>query len=361
MSAHSVWLVEYGYVDRFPASNLFAAQPNEGFRRMPYCFGVIRTADECILVDAGFWDPAIHERLTAKYGLFAGDNVYVYENIEGLRGDGVYAPISMATGSPATWLTVTDDALRTVGGATGRVLPFHDTAVWQRFPSREYSDGLHVAEVALAPGHASVLAHDFAAASSSASTRSATRTDSSAGRGAAVGGRLEEDFLDLGDRAAVPDGAADVRRELVHPVQGGQQAEVHQAARAPVESGPRPDVIPARRRDKLLQRAGRNRWPVPATGRRDHPREPRAGPGYRGADVRCRLRSWSCSKGAALRMTIIQPTPSPPLGTEITLTPGAKTTARSGYALRPPLRPCHGPRPPRKSESFIRTDRGASL
>jgi N-acyl homoserine lactone hydrolase len=54
MSAHSIWIVEYGYVDGFPASNLFAAQPNEGFRRMPYCFGVIRTADECVLVDAGF-------------------------------------------------------------------------------------------------------------------------------------------------------------------------------------------------------------------------------------------------------------------------------------------------------------------
>ena len=288
MSAHSIWLVEYGYVDEFPASNLFAAQPNEGARRMPYCFGVIRTADECILVDAGFWDPAIHDRLTVKYGetrwkppaealgrtgmrpddisalllthnhfdhagcagefaashlyiqreeidryraalrlpprfefltrncepglldvleerrragrltladgrhavtdeisllpafdthtagsqyvlvedaasgpwLFAGDNMYVYENIEGLRGDGVYVPISMATGSPTTWLAVTDEVLRSVGGATGRVLPFHDNAVWQRFPSREYSDGLHVAEVALAPGHASILAHD---------------------------------------------------------------------------------------------------------------------------------------------------------------------------------------------------------
>jgi len=288
MSAHSIWLVEYGYVDRFPASNLFAAQPNEGFRRMPYCFGVIKTADQCVLVDAGFWDPAIHDRLTSKYGqtrwkppaevlqrtgirpdditalalthnhfdhagcagefttarlfiqreeidryraalrlpprfefltrnceprlldvldaanrdgrltladgrhavtgqisllpafdthtagsqyvlvddeaagpwLFAGDNVYVYENIEGLRGDGVYAPISMATGSPSTWLTVTDDVLRKVGGATSRVLPFHDSAVWRRFPSRQYADGLHVAEVALAPGDASILAHD---------------------------------------------------------------------------------------------------------------------------------------------------------------------------------------------------------
>jgi hypothetical protein len=31
-------------------------------------------------------------------------------------------------------------------------------------------------------------------------------------------------------------------------------------------------------------------------------------------------------------MTIIQPTPSPSPGTEITLTAGAKATARSGYA-----------------------------
>ena len=54
--------------------------------------------------------------------LFAGDNVYVYENIEGLRGEGAYAPISMATGSPSTWLAVTDDVLRSVGGATQRVL-----------------------------------------------------------------------------------------------------------------------------------------------------------------------------------------------------------------------------------------------
>jgi len=66
----------------------------------------------------------------------------------------------MAARSTSTWLSVTDDVLRSVSGDTGRVLPFHDGAVWQRFPSREYSDGLHVAEVALAPGHASILGHE---------------------------------------------------------------------------------------------------------------------------------------------------------------------------------------------------------
>src|SRR5690606_17305867 len=64
----SIWILEYGYVDRFPASNLFAAQPNEGYRRMPYCFGLLRSAERCVLVDTGFADPEIYRRLTAKYG-----------------------------------------------------------------------------------------------------------------------------------------------------------------------------------------------------------------------------------------------------------------------------------------------------
>jgi glyoxylase-like metal-dependent hydrolase (beta-lactamase superfamily II) len=66
--SYSIWVLEYGFVDRFPASNLFAAQPNEGHRRMPYCFGLIRSADRCVLVDTGFVDQAVYDRLTAKYG-----------------------------------------------------------------------------------------------------------------------------------------------------------------------------------------------------------------------------------------------------------------------------------------------------
>jgi N-acyl homoserine lactone hydrolase len=275
----SLWILEYGYVDRFPASNLFAAQPNEGHRRMPYCFGVARSADRTVLIDTGFADPVVYERLTAKYGetrwahpvellsrigitdvdtillthnhfdhagcvdafpaahvwiqrreieryvaaaarparfefltrscqadlpqqlaarpstmpdgsaaiapglalkaahdthtagsqlvvveneadgtwVFAGDNVYSYENLDGLRGDGVLAPIAMTTGSATTWLDFADDLLASVGGETRRILPFHEAAVWEAFPSAAFADGLHVAEVSLAGGHASVL------------------------------------------------------------------------------------------------------------------------------------------------------------------------------------------------------------
>ena len=38
-----------------------------------------------------------------------------------------------------------------------RILPFHEAAVWGRFPSASFGDGLHVAEVSLAGGHPSVV------------------------------------------------------------------------------------------------------------------------------------------------------------------------------------------------------------
>ncbi|MDQ7910451.1 N-acyl homoserine lactonase family protein [Phytohabitans sp. ZYX-F-186] len=277
----SIWILEYGFVDRFPASNLFAAQPNEGHRRMPYCFGLLRSAERCVLVDTGFADPATYERLTAKYGrtrwrapvdvlarvgvaaedvdtillthnhfdhagcvdafpaahvwiqrreiecyqaaaarparfefltrscqadlperlaarpatlvdgtaevapgvelrpahdthtagsqlvavtndadgtwVFAGDNVYSYENLEGIRHDGVLAPIAMTTGSATAWLDFADALLTSVGGDTRRVLPFHEAAVWDRFPSSPVDGDLHVAEISLAAGHPSIL------------------------------------------------------------------------------------------------------------------------------------------------------------------------------------------------------------
>jgi N-acyl homoserine lactone hydrolase len=285
MTDYSIWVLEYGYVDSYPASRLFIGQAFEGHRRMPYCFGLLRSADRCILVDTGFADEAVYQRLTDRYGatywttpvemlgrigvrpddvdaillthnhldhagcvadfpaadvyiqrreltsyeeaiarprrfefllratdpalpgvlterdragrvtcangylpvadgvglrpafdthtagsqfavvenaadgrwLFAGDNVYSYQNVEGLRGDGVMEPIGTSTGSQSVWLDTIDEALDWVGRDTSRMLPFHEAELFLRFPSREYADGLHIAEISRAGGHDSVL------------------------------------------------------------------------------------------------------------------------------------------------------------------------------------------------------------
>ena len=285
MTDYSIWVLEYGFVDQFPASNLFAAQPNEGHRRMPYCFALVRSAQRCILVDTGFADDASYQRLTAKYGrtqwaaptevllragvhpdevdtvilthnhfdhagcaaefrnahlyiqrreiteyraalamprrfefltrsceptlpglfddraraglatladgelevapgivlrpafgthtagsqvvsvssqqngfwFLAGDNVYAYENLDGLHGDGILAPIAMTTGSAADWLRFADGMLSAAGGDSRRIIPFHEARLWERFPSRDFGDGLHLAEISLAAGHDSLI------------------------------------------------------------------------------------------------------------------------------------------------------------------------------------------------------------
>lgn len=78
---------------------------------------------------------------------FPGDNVYVYENIEGIGGDGVLGPIGSMAGSAETWLYEMDTMLEVVGRDSGHVVPFHDPALWDRFDCQQFSDGLHAVEL----------------------------------------------------------------------------------------------------------------------------------------------------------------------------------------------------------------------
>ena len=89
--------------------------------------------------------------------VFAGDNAYVWENLEGVGGSGEFIPIGMANGSHKQWLLTAEEMFQTVGGQTGHILPFHGEHLWDRFPSRLFDDGLHVAEVSLRRGEKSVL------------------------------------------------------------------------------------------------------------------------------------------------------------------------------------------------------------
>lgn len=92
--------------------------------------------------------------------VFAGDNVYVWENLEGENTDGQMIPIGLASGSMTECLLAMDRMLTAANRQVSHVLPFHENLLWERFPSRRFEDGLHVAEVSLRSGDASVVKCD---------------------------------------------------------------------------------------------------------------------------------------------------------------------------------------------------------
>jgi glyoxylase-like metal-dependent hydrolase (beta-lactamase superfamily II) len=76
-----------------------------------------------------------------------GDVAYVYDNLGGLDGLGPMIPVGLAQGSQELCLRSTDEMLTLAGDDVHRVLPMHEVRLWDRFPTQQFEDGLHVAEI----------------------------------------------------------------------------------------------------------------------------------------------------------------------------------------------------------------------
>lgn len=87
-----------------------------------------------------------------------GDNVLSYDNVLGMGGSGVYAPIGYSVGSQVNSLRTIAAVMRAVGGDHRRIAPVHEPRVWDVHPCRVTSSGLHVTELALADGEPSRVA-----------------------------------------------------------------------------------------------------------------------------------------------------------------------------------------------------------
>lgn len=88
---------------------------------------------------------------TGQNWVITGDNMYSYENAEGLGHDGTYVSIGFGGGSSWNNLTTIDEMLR-IAGSTDRLVIAHEGETFVRHPSRTFSDGLSVAELVLADG-----------------------------------------------------------------------------------------------------------------------------------------------------------------------------------------------------------------
>jgi len=69
MSHYSVWVLEFANVPNYPLSGLVYGAHNQGHRRLPYCYILIKGAGHIALVDVGYDHKAYGEVLANTYGV----------------------------------------------------------------------------------------------------------------------------------------------------------------------------------------------------------------------------------------------------------------------------------------------------
>ena len=93
--------------------------------------------------------------------VLAGDLIYSYDNIGGLASGidagAPYHPIGIAVGSQENLIQATEAMLRAVAYERRRVVPVHEAAMAQVFPTRQVAPGLAISELCLADGAPSMV------------------------------------------------------------------------------------------------------------------------------------------------------------------------------------------------------------
>lgn len=54
MSNYSIWVLEYSYVPNYHVSGIIYGAHNEGYRKLPYCYVLIKSKDHIAMVDVGY-------------------------------------------------------------------------------------------------------------------------------------------------------------------------------------------------------------------------------------------------------------------------------------------------------------------
>jgi N-acyl homoserine lactone hydrolase len=87
--------------------------------------------------------------------LLAGDNCYVHESFSPAKDGGQFIPIGLVFGSYERCVLTMEEMWQYVDEDVTRIIPFHEQELWSVFPTRQFEDTLHVAELSLAAGETS--------------------------------------------------------------------------------------------------------------------------------------------------------------------------------------------------------------
>jgi glyoxylase-like metal-dependent hydrolase (beta-lactamase superfamily II) len=69
MSDYSIWVLEYAYVPKYHMSGIIYGAHNEGYRKLPYGYVVIKGKDRVAMVDVGFNNKDLGATFASMYGV----------------------------------------------------------------------------------------------------------------------------------------------------------------------------------------------------------------------------------------------------------------------------------------------------
>jgi glyoxylase-like metal-dependent hydrolase (beta-lactamase superfamily II) len=69
MSDYSIWVLEYSYVSKYHMSGIIYGAHNEGYRKLPYCYVLIKGKDTAAMVDVGYNNKEYGAQMAKNFGV----------------------------------------------------------------------------------------------------------------------------------------------------------------------------------------------------------------------------------------------------------------------------------------------------
>jgi N-acyl homoserine lactone hydrolase len=71
MSQYSIWVLEYAYVAQYHVSGIVYGAHNQGYRKLPYCYVVIKGENTLAMVDVGYNEKDVGAEMARKFNVEA--------------------------------------------------------------------------------------------------------------------------------------------------------------------------------------------------------------------------------------------------------------------------------------------------
>ena len=104
MSQYSIWVMEYAYVSQCAVSSVIYGAHNQGIRKLPYCYVLIKSGDHIAMVDVGYNDKEYGRYISGKFGV---ENCIRRTTVRRLAASGpkTWDRSSLRTPTSTTWAT----------------------------------------------------------------------------------------------------------------------------------------------------------------------------------------------------------------------------------------------------------------